>query len=127
MEIPSYSYYSGVFKGDSIAQGDWDRYSKRAFDALNIACGWRLDGDFPQPDLNRLRDAVCYQAEYYKDNGFSIGTTAGSGESFTVGKVSVSEGAGQSFWDKRGSALHPMAVAILERLGVLVRRVAVCP
>lgn len=128
MDAPDYDFYADDFHGDSIAQTDWAKYSARALSALDLATRGKLSAlSDSSPIAHVASMAICHQAEYYRSNGFSVGQESAAGESFTVGKVSVSESSGSGmFWERRASLVSPFAMALLESVGLVSRRVRVC-
>ena len=74
-----------------------------------------------------MKKAAAAQVLYYSELGLETVLTGQTGQSFTVGKVSVS-GGGSSGGNMTGAQLmiSPLAKSLLEQTGLMFRGVHVC-
>lgn len=136
MAIVSYDYYINTYLGQAIAEADFPRYEANAERVIAFATSNRYEAvlayyeaqDFADAAsnlTNAYMNAICAQIEYYIANGLLAVSTGQSGESFTVGKVSVSSGNGSTFALRGVAMVSPAAQMYLEQTGLLGRSVAV--
>ena len=134
MAIVDLNYYNNIYFGETIATADFPRYERRAEDLINTV----TRGQYPimldklgtstaaTALTNAYKNAICAQIEYFKASGLLSVTTGTSGDSFTVGKVSVNKGNNGATFSNRGTALlSPLAMSYLEQTGLLGRAVGV--
>lgn len=137
MAIVNYCYYSNEYMGEPIAIADFPRFERRAeeiisnatrnqyFHLLNYYSAKGLT-DAATALTSAYSNAICAQIEYLKASGILSATTGSSGDSFTVGKVTVNKGSNGSTFATRGAAmLSPLAQSYLEQTGLLGRIVGV--
>ena len=124
MAIVSYSYYTTEYMGEPISETDFPRYDLRAESIIqNITHGATKQFDnMPQDIKEAVQNAICAQIEYFGLYGIDVSVSGRTGGGFTVGKVSVSNGAQV----KTGAAsiVCPSALAYLEQTGLLNPAVA---
>lgn len=137
MAIVDLNYYTNTYFGETIATADFPRYERRAEEVINAICRGQYapllakltEGNYTTAAANlttAYKNAICAQIEYLVSGGLLATTTGQSGESFTVGKVSVSAGGNGSTFATRGAAmLSPTAQMYLEQTGLLGRAVSV--
>lgn len=137
MAIVNYCFYANEYMGEPIAISDFDRFERRAEDIINSATrGQYLNvlNDLTSKGLTTqaaaltetYSKAICAQIEYLKASGILSATTGSSGDSFTVGKVTVNKGSNGATFSLRGAAmLSPLAQSYLEQTGLLGRVVGV--
>lgn len=119
MAIVSYEYYTTEYLGESVKQADFPRYDKRAESIIrNITKGAtdHFENMTPQTQT-AIKDAICAQIDYFWEYGLEVAMTGNQGGGFTVGKVSVTNGAGV----KTGapSTVCPLVIEYLEQTGLL--------
>ena len=119
MSIVSYEYYTNTYMGESVDESDFPRYDLRAETIIrNITKGATDNFDrFTEGTKEAVMNAICVQIEYYVLNGLDIAVAGSVGGGFTVGKVSVQNGA--QVKTGASSMVCPMAIAYLETTGLL--------
>lgn len=121
MAIVTYSYYTGTFLGEAIAETDFPRAEARAERLVaQLTRGRATEDNFaalPSFQQEAVRDAICSQIEYYAVNGVEVSIAGRSAAGFTVGKVRVDSGAGVKVG--AASMVSPSTVAALEQTGLL--------
>ena len=137
MAIVNYCYYTNEYMGEPIAIADFPRFERRAEDIIYSATrGQDINvlNSYVSKGLTEraaaLTDlyskAICAQVEYLKASGILSATTGSSGDSFTVGKVTVNKGgSGASFANRGAAMLSPLAMSYLEQTGLMSRVVGV--
>lgn len=131
MAIVDETYYNNTYLGEPVATADFPRIEKRAEELISAVCRnqypvllAQLSGSAAEALTTNYKSAICAQIEYYQANGLLAVSTGQSGDSFTVGKVSVSGGS-TSFALRGANMLSPAAKMYLELTGLLGRLVAV--
>lgn len=119
-------YYDNQYMGMPIPDEDFTRIAARAGDIVDamtrqMVASRGLDS-FPQQVQELFRRAVCAQMEYIALNGMETATMGFTGESYTVGHVSVS-GGGTAATGAKAMAC-PASVMLLEQTGLMGRGVA---
>lgn len=134
--IVSLDYYENTYLGEPVAASDFPRLEARAEQLINNVCRGQYAAmlalltekghiDAASALTTAYANAICAQIEYYVANGFLAISTGQAGESFTVGKVSVSSGGSGASFAQRGAAmLSPAAQMYLEPTGLMGRTVA---
>lgn len=134
MAIVCAEYYLNIYCGEDIAAADFPRYEMRAENLIAQYTGYgyeralaELTGKGLMKAAQRLTElysnAICAQIEYFILNGISVASEGLSGASYTLGKISVSNGAAGGATGAR-SMICPAAVGYLERTGLLYRGIA---
>lgn len=119
MSIVSYEYYTSTYLGESVSEADFPRYDLRAEMVIrNITKGAtdRFDS-MTEGTQDAVKNAICAQIEYFSIYGAEVAVTGRTGGSFTVGKVSVSNGS--EVKTGASSMVCPLALAFLEQTGLL--------
>ena len=137
MAIVDYCYYSNEYMGEPIAIADFPRFERRAEDIIagvtqnqyiklkNRYCALGYT-DKAEALTDVYKKAICAQIEYLKASGILSVTTGSSGDSYTVGKVTVNKGGtGASFSNRGAAILSPLAQSYLEQTGLLGRVIGV--
>ena len=130
--IVSYDYYNNTYMGEAISQADFPRYEANAERVIAFATSNKYQAvldyytaqgyDTAAQNLQTAyMSAICAQIEYYIANGLLAVSTGQSGESFTVGKVSVSSGGNTTFAMRGVAMVSPAAQMYLEQTGLLGR------
>ena len=137
MALVDYCYYSNEYMGEPIAIADFPRFERRAEDIIagatqnryynfyNRCCALGYT-DKAEALESVYKKAICAQIEYLKASGILSVTTGSSGDSYTVGKVTVNKGGTGAYFSNRGAAiLSPLAQSYLEQTGLLTRVIGV--
>lgn len=126
MALVTSTYYTTVYIGEPIAADDFARYEARAEDQILGLTGLTAAqvAGLPSELLEAVRKAICSQMEYLWEYGITVATFGKSGSGFTVGKVSVQDGASGAAAAGARSMISPGAIAYLERTGLLNPSVA---
>lgn len=124
MAIVSYEYYTTEYLGESVSQADFPRYDKRAESVIRNITKGATDNfeSFTDGTKQAVKDAICAQIDYFGMYGVDVAITGRQGGSFTVGKVSVTNGA--EVKTGASSMVCPIAIAYLEQTGLLNPAVA---
>lgn len=124
MAIVSLEYYTNTYMGESVDSSDFPRYDLRA-EALikNITKGATDNfNSYSNSIKESIRNAICAQIEYFSIYGLDVAITGRQGGGFTVGKVSVTNGA--QVKTGASSMVCPLAISFLEQTGLLGPQVA---
>ena len=123
MAIVSYEFYTNSYMGEPIENTDFPRYDSRAETLIRNITKGAIDGfdNFPENIKLNVQNAICAQIEYFGIYGLDIAITGRQDGGFTVGKVSVTNGAQA----KAGfsSMVCPLAISFLEQTGLLAPQV----
>lgn len=124
MAIVSYEYYTSSYYGEPVAVTDFPRYDARAELVIrNITKGATDHFDsMTEATQEAVKNAICAQIEYFSIYGVDVSVTGRQGGSFTVGKVSVTNGS--EVKTGASSAVCPLAIEFLEQTGLLNPAVA---
>lgn len=132
MAYITYQQYVNLYGNPPITEAEFPVYAELASDMIDTITQNRLlQGDglasLPAFVQTRVEKAAAAQVLYFTQNGLETVLSGQTGQSFTVGKVSVSGGALTNGNAKAGSLLiSPLAVALLEQTGLMYRGVDVC-
>lgn len=86
------AYYTDTYKGSLLKTEDQDRYLQLAEIQLNDMTRNKITSDLTGSILDRVKTAICYQADYHYQNGGDMGNVSG----FSVDGISVSYQQGAS-------------------------------
>lgn len=119
MAIVSYEYYTTSYLGESVSEADFPRYDLRAESIIqNITKGATKHFEqMPEDIQDAVKNAICAQIEYFSLYGVDVAVSGRTGGGFTVGKVSVTNGA--QVKTGASSMVCPAALAYLEQTGLL--------
>ncbi len=132
MAYITYQQYVNLYGNSPITEAEFPVYAELASDMIDTITQNRLlQGDglasLPAFVQTRVEKAAAAQVLYFTQNGLEAVLSGQTGQSFTVGKVSVSGGTLANGNAKAGSLLiSPLAVALLEQTGLMYRGVDVC-
>jgi len=114
--IVSYEFYSEDYKGQEIAEAEFDRLNLRAEDDIDNMANKPL-GEISDWEELYVKKAICSQIEYYFLNGdtFNFDTAQSEG----IGKFNYSLGRAKS--EKR--VLSPRATSYLGKTSLVFRGV----
>lgn len=124
MGIVSYEYYTSTYMGESIAETDFPRYDLRAEAIIRNITKGATDNfsSMTTATQEAVQNAICAQIEYFSVYGTETALSGRTGGSFTVGKVSVTNGS--EVKTGASSMVCPLAIAFLEQTGLLNPAVA---
>lgn len=131
MAYITYEQYLDYYGTCPISEDVFPVYAGAASDLIDAITEYRLvqGGGFaalPSLVQTLVQKAAAVQVLYYTQLGLETVLTGQTGQSFTVGKVSVSGGALSNSNGKAGTLLiSPAAVALLEQTGLMYRGVSV--
>lgn len=128
--IVDINYYDNDYFGEPVPAAVFERYAKRAEEAVAAVTYNRVTEDnidrYPEYVQTAYKSAVCAQIEYYAYNGISSANDGASDSDYTLGRISVSKPAIGADDKKRGNrALCSAAIAYLERTGLMCAAVPV--
>ena len=130
MGLVSYSYYKDNYIGEPVSSDDFPRYEKRA-ELLVLSAIKRTAEQaaaLPAAVLDAVMNAICAEIDYLYEYGVGVasyGKEAGGG--FTVGKVSVHNGASSHADAGARSMIAPAVYVYLEQTGLLNPQVDTAP
>lgn len=127
MAIVTYEYYTSTYYGEPIAETAFPRYDARAEEAITAITRGADYSSLPSAFQELYKKAICAQVEYYVLQGLNVATEGASGGgSYTIGKISVSNGSGNRASDFNAAymSIAPKARDLLEQTGLLGRSVA---
>ena len=125
MAVIDQTYFTDVYRGDAMDTADFAKFEARAEDVIGALTRWQITDDsiaaLPERTQTLYKKAVCAQVDFFALNGLeTLQQNANGGPGFTVGKVSVQSGSGQS---TRGGALSaaisPLALTYLSQTGLM--------
>ena len=132
MAYITYDQYLARYGEPPIDETAFPVYAGLASDLIDSATRYRIaqGGGFSAlpPFLQmQVQKAAAAQVLYFTQIGLETVLTGQTGQSFTVGKVSVSGGALAASGAKSGALMiSPMALAMLEQTPLMERGVPVC-
>lgn len=134
MTIPTYgvdyTYYATVYYGEPVEQANFDKLLSRSMDVIYPLIKDQADRLFGRNDYldEQLKHAICSQIEYISvktDGGNSMSSIidSDSGDSFTLGKFSMS---GNATSEKGlNSMISQKALGHLKSVGLISNRIGV--
>lgn len=132
MAYITYDEYVAIYGTPIITEEEFPVYAGLASDQIDTITQFRIPrgGGISAlaPWVQELvKKAAAAQVLYYSELGLETVLTGQTGQSFTVGKVSVS-GGGSSGGNMTGAQLmiSPLAKSLLEQTGLMFRGVHVC-
>lgn len=132
MAYITYEKYTEIYGIPSISIEEFPIYAEQATDLIDSITAYRIKrsgGIASQPTwIQTLIEKACAaQVLYFTQVGLETALTGQAGQSFTVGKVSVSGGALSSTGQKAGNLMiSPLTAALLEQTPLMERGVQVC-
>lgn len=132
MAYITYPQYVTLYGDPLICEAEFPLYAGLASDMIDSITGYRIrqGGGFPAlPPLVQelVKKAAAAQVLYLTQIGLETVLTGQTGQSFTVGRVSVSGGPLEASNAKAGALLiSPLAAALLEQTPLMERGVPVC-
>ncbi len=132
MAYITYDQYVDIYGEPPVDEADFPVYAGLASDLIDSITQYRIEqgGGFSAlPDWlqSMVQKATAAQVLYFTQLGLETVLTGQTGQSFTVGKVSVS-GGGLASGSLTGAQLmiSPLAKALLEQTPLMERSVHVC-
>lgn len=132
MAYITYQDYIGLYGNPPVTEEEFSVYAGLASDLIDSVTQYRIErgGGFsalPAYLQTLVQKAAGAQTMYFFQNGLETVLSGQTGQSFTVGKVSVSGGApGASGYSAGALMVSPFAVALLEQTFLMERGVHVC-
>ena len=116
MAAVTFDFFANTYCGDpAVTEAAFPRLEARAEDAVNALIRFRA---VPAQLEVLYQKAICAQIDYYAIYGIEAASAGLMENSFTVGKVSVTDG-GAAARSRGASMIAPQAVAYLEQTGLL--------
>lgn len=132
MAYITYDQYVELYGTPSISEEDFPMYAGAASDLIDSMTQYRIEkgggiSALPAFVQTLVQKATAAQILYFLQIGLETVLTGQTGQSFTVGKVSVS-GGGLANQNRTSSSLmiSPLAKALLEQTPLMERSVDVC-
>ncbi|WP_199425761.1 head-tail connector protein [Thermaerobacillus caldiproteolyticus] len=126
MTYIDYSYYTDVYKGVPLPDGDtFVRLSERASDVIDQLTNYQI-GDitqYPEWMQTSIKKAVAAQVEYFALAGDSIVHGVSELQNVKIGDFSYTLGSNSGAVQ---SVVSPAVLSYLYQTGLLYRGVAVC-
>ena len=132
MAYITYMQYVNLYGDSPVCEAEFPLYASLASDVIDSVTGYRIPqgGGFPALPLlvqELVKKAAAAQVLYFTQIGLETVLTGQTGQSFTVGKVSVSGGAlAGGGAGPAALLLCPMAAVLLEQTPLMGRGVPVC-
>lgn len=133
MAYITYQQYADLYGTPPINEDDFPMYATFASDMIDSITQFRIvqGGGFsalPVWVQTLVQKACAAQVLYFAQNGLETVLSGQTGQSFTVGKVSVSGGSTSSASGQTPATLmiSPFAVSLLEQTFLMERGVHVC-
>ena len=127
MAIVTYSYYTDVYMGETIAQTDFPRIEARAQRAITkITHGRAAEDKFAalHPfQQEAVKEAICAQCEYYALYGADISVNGDTGTNgWSIGEMRINGGSSRAHDAQQNIAatmICAAAVSALEQTGLM--------
>ena len=120
-----FEYYNDIYLGQEADMASFPALCARAEDIVNAMVRWQDPATFSPFQMTLYKKAICAQIDYLAVNGFDS-VTGGTDRGFTVGKVSVNNGKGETAQGGAMSgSLSPLVIMYLEQSGLMAPSVPV--
>lgn len=132
MAYVTYDQYVKEYGKPPITEDEFPFYAESATTVIDSMTQYRIVRagglkTFPEWIQEIVQKACAAQVMYFTQVGLETALTGQAGQSFTVGKVSVSGGALSSTGQKAGHLMvSPLTAALLEQTPLMERGVQVC-
>lgn len=131
MAYISYEQFISIYGEQQISEEDFPVYAGLASDIVDNITRYRIiqgGGISALPPFLQeiVQKATAAQIMYFTQIGLETVLTGQAGQSFTVGKVSVSGGALSAGTKAAKLLVSPMTLAMLEQTSLMERSVHVC-
>ena len=114
-----FEYYNDIYLGQEADMASFPALCARAEDIVNAMVRWQDPATFSPFQMTLYKKAICAQIDYFAVNGFDS-VTGGTDRGFTVGKVSVNNGKGETAQGGAMSgSLSPLVIMYLEQSGLM--------
>ena len=90
-----FEYYNDIYLGQEADMASFPALCARAEDIVSAMVRWQDPATFSPFQMTLYKKAICAQIDYFAVNGFDS-VTGGTDRGFTVGKVSVNNGKGET-------------------------------
>lgn len=128
MAYIDFAYYSKQYMGEPVEEAEFPRYLLRAEEIIDSVTRFEIKRNgldvFDEFTREQIKTATAAQVEFYAIKGLEVATDGELPESFTVGKVSVTNGSAGG--GGRSKAVAKKVITALEQTGLLGRGVGVC-
>jgi hypothetical protein len=124
MAIVDAAYYLTVYMGKEASECDFPALEARAEDVIGAMTRWQATADtiasLTPFQVTLVKKAICAQVDFFAVNGLEA-VAGGTGQGFTVGKVSISGKSGSELSNRGAMAdnISPMAIMYLEQSGLI--------
>lgn len=122
MAYLTYAEYAAM--GGEVSAQDFPAYDKAAENLIDVATQFAAVNGLPNSIMPMFKKAVCAQIDYLGVYGLDAAWTGARPQGFKVGEVSVTN-ASSSTGEARFTAISPIAMSILEQIGLMSRHVSV--
>ena len=126
MAYIDYTYYTETFSGTPIPESDFSRLADIASDVIYALCNVKPEGEILSNE--DFLKAVAYEVEFiYQQGGTeaifgrSDATMSWGSESLGNYSIAAGEGSKKAVQTFNGIPISPMAIMLLEKLGLLSR------
>jgi hypothetical protein len=113
-------YYSTVYLGKEADETSFPALCARAEDVIGAMIRWKDPSTFTPFQVTLYKKAICAQVDFFAVNGLDS-VAGGTGQGFTVGKVSVNGDQAQpgSSSGAMAHSLSNLVIMYLEQSGLL--------
>ena len=122
MSVVNFAYYSQEYMGTEVDETSFPTLNAHASRIIGAMTRWQVDestiDNFPSLVRTLYRLAVCSQIDFLAINGVES-ISGGSGDGFTVGKVTVHGKSGASASGAMSANISPAALLYLEQTGLM--------
>ena len=122
MAYLTYAEYAAM--GGEVSESDFPAYDKAAENLIDVATQFAAVNGLPNSIMPLFKRAVSAQIDYLGVYGLDVAWTGTKPQGFKVGEVSVTN-ASSATGEARFSLISPVALSILEQLGLMSRHVSV--
>ena len=130
MAIVDAAYYLTVYMGKEASECDFPALEARAEDVIGAMTRWRATADtiasLTPFQVTLVKKAICAQVDFFAVNGLDS-VAGGTGQGFTVGKVSISGKNETAHKGAMSGNLAPLVVMYLEQCGLMAPQVETAP
>lgn len=133
MAYITYEQYIAIYGSSPVSEDEFPVYAGLASDLIDSITQYRIErgggiSALPPYMQTLIKKAAAAQVLYFTQVGLETALTGQAGQSFTVGKVSVSGGAlaGNGNAKAGVTMISPFVVSLLEQTPLMERGVYVC-
>lgn len=122
MAYLTYPEYAAM--GGEVSESDFPSYDKAAENLIDVATQFAAVNGLPNSIMPLFKRAVAAQIDYLGVYGLDVAWTGTKPQGFKVGEVSVTN-ASSATGEAKFSLISPVALSILEQIGLMSRHVSV--